>query len=147
MGHKIKLEVSGYSDFSVEISNASVVLDDYYSQCWCVGLKVHWQTASIDGWGFLSKRWGELLFEKIPECPPPHFISGVAIQTKNDNDMLWEFAEDVGANPQDLAVAIFETLGNVMFVLSPLRLIGSEVKIDSAMSYRHVDMIHRISIV
>ena len=41
MGHKLKLDVTGFNDFSVEINNASVNLDDYFSQCWCVDLKIY----------------------------------------------------------------------------------------------------------
>lgn len=144
MGHKMKLDVTGFNDFYVEINGASVVLDDYFSQCWCVGLKMYWQTISIEGWAFLSKRWGELLFEKVPECPPPHFISGVPIETAFENDLLREFVDDIGANPQDLAIAIFKTLGDVMFVMPHLRLLCNELTIDSAISFRHANIIHRI---
>lgn len=144
MGHRIKLDVTEFSDLSIEIKEASVVLDDYYSQCWSVGLKVNWQTVSMEGWGFLSKRWGELLFEKVPDCPPPHFISGEAIQIKNKNDMLLEFADDVGVDPEDLAIAIFMTLGNVRFVMPHLRLISKSIIVASAISYRYGNMTHRI---
>ena len=144
MGHKIRLEVSGFKDFFVEIKEASVLADDYYSQCWCIELRVFWQTIAMNGWGFLSKRWGELLFEKIPDCPPPHFISGVPIETENGNDMLWEFADDIGADPRDLAVAIFKTLDNVVFIMPHLQIISDEFMLKYAIGYRHNTEIHNI---
>jgi hypothetical protein len=58
--------------------------------------------------------------------------------------MLRELADDIGAPPEELAVAIFKTLGDVMFIMPPLRLIGNEITIDAAMSYRYGHMIHRI---
>ena len=86
------------------------------------------------------------MFEKVPEYPPPHFISGVPIETQFENDLLREFADDIGASPQDLAIAIFKTLGDVMFVMPHLSLVGNEITIDSAMGYHFDKMVHRIKI-
>lgn len=144
MGHKLKLDVTGFMDLYLEIKDSSTTLDEGHHQCWCVKLNVYWQTMAIEGWAFLSSWWGELIFQKVYDGQPPHFISGKPIETDFDNDMLWEFADDIGASPQALATAIFKTLGEVMFVMPPLRLIGNEFTIDQAMSYRHANMIHRI---
>lgn len=76
MGHKLKLDLTGFDDLSVEIRDASTTLDEGLHQCWCVKLDVYWQTMAIKGWAFLSSWWGELMFQKVYDGQPPHLISG-----------------------------------------------------------------------
>jgi hypothetical protein len=146
MRYRLKLAVENFNEFALEIEEACVFYESGYNQCWCIGLKVHWQTASIKGWGFLSGRWGELLFERAPTFPPPHFISGVPIETDWENDLLWEFAEDAGACPQDLSVSIFKALGEVMFVMPPFWIVNEGFIADAAMGYRYKNETHRIAL-
>jgi len=146
MCEKLRLEVNGYKEIMVEITSASVGLDDGNMQCWCVQLKVYWQTMRIDGWAFLSSWWGELLFQRIYDGQPPHFISGKPIETDLDNDMLWQFGEDIGVHPKSIADKIHQTLRKVMFIMPPVRLVSDGVIVDSAMAYRYENGIHRIKI-
>jgi hypothetical protein len=111
-----------------------------------VELKVYWQTMWISGWAFLSSWWGELLFQRVYDGQPPHFISGIPIETNFDNDMLWEFGEDIGIHPKKIADKIHQTLGKVIFILPPVRQIGDGVIVDCAMAYRYENSINRIQI-
>ncbi len=144
MGHRLKLDVENFNEIAMEIYDSTAFVEEYFHQCWCIQLKIYWQTISIDGWAFLSSRWGEVIFQKVPDCQPPHFISGKAIETDYHNDLLFEFADSISANPRDIANAIFMTLEKVVFVFSPLRLIGRGFEMGTATEYRYNNLNYKI---
>jgi|SRR6185369_12311074 len=139
MSYRLKLDAQGSKELSLEIIGASVTEYDYFLQCWCIKLKVNWQTMSIDGWAFLSAIWGELLFQRDHDGQPPHFISGKPVETGSCNDMLWGFADDIGFDPQEIAASIFKVLNKITFVMPPVRAVSGEININSAMGYRYED--------
>lgn len=140
MGQRIRLEISSFSELGVEIETAVAFFDDFFHQCWCIHLKLWWQTMSIQGYAFLSSRWYEVIFQKVYDGQAPHFISGRPIETLCENDMLSAFAFEIGAVPKDLVAAIFSALESVTFVFPPMRLAGEDVLVSAA-AYRYQDTI------
>lgn len=145
MGQRIRLDIPSFSELSIEIEMAAAFYDDFFQQCWCISLKLWWQTMSIKGYAFLSSRWQEVIFQKVYDGQAPHFISGKPIVTLCENDMLSEFAFGIGADPNDLVAAIFSVFESVVFVFPPLRLIGEEI-MTSATAYRYQDVFCKMRI-
>jgi hypothetical protein len=137
MGNRLKLPLQRCQGLSLEISHANTCFEPNFCQCWIIGIRLYWQTAYIDGWVFQSSRRAELLFQKIPDMQPPHFISGVPIETDVANDKLSEFAEYVGVDPSDIAESIFKLLGSTTYILSPLKLVNNGIHLDAATGYRY----------
>lgn len=144
MGHRLKLDVENYNEIALEIKDSTAFVEEDFHQCWCIQLKIWWQTLSIEGYAFLSSRWGEVIFQKVPDGQPPHFLSGKPIETDFSNDLLCEFAESISANPRDIANAIFKTLEKVVFVFSPLRLMGRGYEMGTATEYRYNNLNYKI---
>lgn len=144
MSNRANLAVYGYNDFGIEIKDACVMLDERRLQCWCIELRVYWQTIWINGWAFVSSWCGELLFQREPDMKPPHFISGIPIITVVGNDLLWDLAEDTGVNPQLVADAIHIALQKTWFILSPVRLVGEKAFTTHATHYWYEGTMHRI---
>jgi hypothetical protein len=145
MGQRIRLGIPSFSELGIEIETAVAFYDDFFHQCWSISLKLWWQTMSIQGYAFLSSRWHEVIFQKVYDGQAPHFISGRPIETLCENDMLSEFAFEIGADPGDLVAAIFSAFGSVTFVFPPMRLAGEDV-VTSAAAYRYQDTICKMRI-
>ncbi|MGD9685808.1 MAG: hypothetical protein AB7U43_02405 [Desulfobacter sp.] len=145
MGQRIHLEIPSFNELGIEIDTAVSFYDDFFHQCWSISLKLWWQTMSIQGYAFLSSRWHEVIFQKVYDGQAPHFISGRPIETLCENDMLSEFAYEIGADPGDLVAAIFSAFESVTFVFPPMRLAGEDV-LTSTAAYCYQDTICKIRI-
>jgi len=145
MGQRICLEISPFKELGIEIETAVAFYDVFFHQCWSISLKLWWQTTSIQGYAFLSSRWHEIIFQKVYDGQAPHFISGRPIETLCENDMLSEFAFEIGADPGDLVAAIVSTFESVTFVFPPMRLAGEDI-LASAAAYRYQDTICKMRI-
>ena len=145
MGQRVRLQIPSFTELGIEIDTAVAFFDDFFHQCWSISLKLWWQTMSIQGYAFLSSRWHEVIFQKVYDGQAPHFISGTPIETECENDLLAEFAFEIGADSGDLVAAIFSAFESVTFIFPPMRLAGEDI-VTSAAAYRYQNTISKMRI-